>query len=134
MQGYDSDHGILPLSVEHIFDYINDCSDRDFLIRVSYVEIYNEIIRDLLCQDDHHQNLKIREDPTRGIYIECQEEIITDFDSIMTLLHLGEKRRHVGMTAMNEQSSRSHSIFRLVIESKEKESEVDDGTLVRLSL
>ncbi|EQC32917.1 hypothetical protein SDRG_09448 [Saprolegnia diclina VS20] len=128
MTGEAGEPGILPLAVQHIFQYIADSTDRDFLIRVSYVEIYNEVIRDLLCDDkEKGQNVKIREDPKKGIYLEAHEEFITDFDTIMRLVDQGNARRAVGQTSMNEHSSRSHSIFQIVIESKERGPEKDDG-------
>ncbi|GLE10632.1 hypothetical protein PINS_up022849 [Pythium insidiosum] len=112
------DLGILQLAVEDIFSFIEQSTDRDFLLRVSFVEIYNEVVKDLLTPDS--DNLKLREDPRKGVYVECREEIITTYDDILQLLQIGTTRRTVGTTAMNDRSSRSHSIFRVVIESKEK--------------
>lgn len=115
-----SSTGILQLAVDDIFQYIERCDDRDFLLRVSFVEIYNEVVRDLLTTDAKGQNLKVREDPRKGVYVECREEIITNQQDILALLALGNQRRTVGHTTMNDRSSRSHSIFRIVIESKHK--------------
>ncbi|CAH0474236.1 unnamed protein product [Peronospora belbahrii] len=109
--------GILQLAVDDIFHFIENCLDRDFLLRVSYVEIYNEVVKDLL---NPVVNLKLREDPKKGVYVECKEEIITNYHDIVMLLQMGNRNRTVGHTAMNEKSSRSHSVFRIVIESKEK--------------
>ena len=110
-----------------------------FLLRCSYVEIYNEHIRDLL---DPTGKPKIREDPLKGVYLDCKEEIITSMDVLLDCKHQGERNRSIGVTNMNEQSSRSHTIFRVVVESKERgpetgqndrrmsEEEVDGAVLV----
>ncbi|KUF98933.1 Tyrosine--tRNA ligase [Phytophthora nicotianae] len=112
--------GILQLAVEDIFSYIESCVDRDFLLRVSFLEIYNEVVKDLLNPKDKGANLKLREDPRKGVYVECKEEIITNYEDIVTLLQTGNQNRTTGQTAMNDKSSRSHSVFRIVIESKQK--------------
>ncbi|POM81946.1 Kinesin-like protein [Phytophthora palmivora] len=112
--------GVLQLAVEDIFNYIENCKDRDFLLRVSFLEIYNEVVKDLLSPSEKGANLKLREDPRKGVYVECREEIITNYEDIVTLLQTGNQNRTTGQTAMNEKSSRSHSVFRIVIESKEK--------------
>ncbi|KAL3662858.1 hypothetical protein V7S43_012259 [Phytophthora oleae] len=112
--------GILQLAVEDIFQYIESCADRDFLLRVSFLEIYNEVVKDLLNPSEKGANLKLREDPRKGVYVECKEEIITNYEDIVTLLQTGNQNRTVGQTAMNDKSSRSHSVFRIVIESKQK--------------
>ncbi|KAH7461905.1 Centromere-associated protein E [Phytophthora ramorum] len=112
--------GILQLAVEDIFSYIESCADRDFLLRVSFLEIYNEVVRDLLNPSEKGASLKLREDPRKGVYVESKEEIITNYQDIVTLLQTGNQNRTTGQTAMNDKSSRSHSVFRIVVESKEK--------------
>lgn len=110
MLGGGDQKGVVNMAAEDIFNYIADSPNRDFLLRASYVEIYNEDIRDLLSDGDG--NVNIREDPRKGVYCEASEAIITDFDSISKLLKRGSTRRKVESTAMNETSSRSHTIFK----------------------
>jgi centromeric protein E len=129
MHGTSDQPGILQLSSQHLFDIIRKSEDRDFLIRVSYIEIYNEVVKDLL---DPQNSVAIREDVKRGVFVDANETIITDIKDIYKALAAGERHRHVGATDMNDQSSRSHTIFKLVIESKGREKN-HDGRLRRLS-
>lgn len=112
--------GIIPLAVQDLFEYIKQTPEREFLLRVSYFEIYNEIINDLL--EPESQNLNIRESKTRGIFIESlREEIVRSPEQCMSLLAAGESHRHISATTFNKHSSRSHTIFRVVIESKDRQ-------------
>eukprot|EP01135_Chromosphaera_perkinsii_P012320 Nk52_evm12s2635 gene=Nk52_evmTU12s2635 len=120
MKGSDDgkEPGLVPLSVGTIFDFIEDSPHREFLIRVSYLEIYNESIKDLL--NPEKENLKIHENVDKGVFVgDLTEEIIVNQQQIMGLMEKGEANRSIGCTNMNEHSSRSHTVFRLVIESRE---------------
>ena len=75
MQGAPGVEGILHKAVETIFSRIQASDDREFLLRVSYVEIYNEVIRDLL---NPGEPLKVRENPVKGPFVESKEEIIAN--------------------------------------------------------
>jgi len=113
--------GIIPLTVQDLFEYIKQTPEREFLLRVSYFEIYNESINDLLQPEA--TNLNIRESKTRGIFVEgLREEIVRTPEQCMSLLAAGESNRHISATNFNKSSSRSHTIFRVVIESKHRQS------------
>ncbi|KAI9106950.1 hypothetical protein K1719_022478 [Acacia pycnantha] len=121
MNGSETDAGIIPRAVEDIFRKIQTASDREFLIRVSYMEIYNEEINDLLVVEN--QKLQIHESLERGIFVAgLREEIVNNAEQVLNLIKAGEVNRHFGETNMNARSSRSHTIFRMVIESKGKDS------------
>lgn len=114
MQGGSESVGVLQLAAEEIFALIEATPSREFLLRVAYMEIYNENLRDLLSADGNAP-VQIREDPKLGVYIQCGEQVITCFGDIQECLRRGEQFRVVGATAMNERSSRSHAIFRLTV-------------------
>eukprot|EP00158_Paraphelidium_tribonemae_P009060 Partr_v1_DN28758_c1_g2_i3_m63324 putative Kinesin family len=119
MQGVDSQPGVIPLAVNDIFHLIHETPDREYLLRVSYLEIYNEIIRDLLTPGN--DNLKIHETTSREIFVgNLTEEIVMSPEDVSFMMKRGEGNRHVGVTNMNERSSRSHTIFRLVLESRDR--------------
>ncbi|KAF2309611.1 hypothetical protein GH714_004272 [Hevea brasiliensis] len=121
MNGSETDPGIIHRAVRDIFNKINMMSDREFLIRVSYMEIYNEEINDLLAVE--HQKLQIHESLERGIFVAgVREEIVNNAEQVLELIAAGEVHRHFGETNMNVRSSRSHTIFRMVIESKVKDT------------
>ena len=94
-----------------------------FLVKSSYLEIYNEQIMDLL--DPQSYNLHVREDIKKGVYVESlNEETVTGVKDMMNLTTRGARNRHVGSTLMNKESSRSHSVLTTTIESKTMN---DDG-------
>ncbi|RYR06107.1 hypothetical protein Ahy_B06g085905 isoform B [Arachis hypogaea] len=137
MNGSENDPGIIPRAVKDIFAKIETMSDREFLIRVSYMEIYNEEINDLLVVEN--QKLQIHESLERGVFVAgLREEIVNNAEQVLNLINSGEVNRHFGETNMNARSSRSHTIFRMVIESKGKEfNSYDDlsvNDIVRVSV
>jgi centromeric protein E len=115
--------GLVHMAANDIFSQIRDMPDRLFLVRVSFLEIYNEEVRDLLGVSN--QTLQIREDPRRGVFVQAVEEIVTDFESVLSILVRGDKSRIFAATGMNERSSRSHTILRVTIESREKDATDD---------
>jgi centromeric protein E len=118
MLGTSFDKGILLQSVSEIFEYISENQDnRDVTLWASYLEVYNEQINDLL--DVTNVNLKLREDPVEGYYASGLKSIkIHQVEDFRKLLALGEKSRRYRATDMNEHSSRSHTIFRILIENR----------------
>ncbi|KAF3963152.1 hypothetical protein CMV_012433 [Castanea mollissima] len=121
MNGSETDAGIISRAVKDVFAKIQMISDREFLIRVSYMEIYNEEINDLFSVEN--QKLQIHESLERGIFVSgLREEIVNNAEQVLKLIELGEVNRHFGETNMNVRSSRSHTIFRMVIESKGKDT------------
>ncbi|WOG87596.1 hypothetical protein DCAR_0206826 [Daucus carota subsp. sativus] len=127
MRGSAAEPGVIPLAVHHVFDIIQEVMDREFLLRMSYMEIYNEEINDLLVPE--HRKLQIHESIERGIYVAgLREEIVASAEQVLELLAFGESHRHIGETNMNVYSSRSHTIFRMIIESKDDSQDDDTGT------
>ncbi|KAF1883039.1 hypothetical protein Lal_00003221 [Lupinus albus] len=130
MNGSETDPGVIPRAVTDVFSKIERMSDREFLIRVSYMEIYNEEINDLLAVEN--QKLQIHENLERGVYVAgLREEIVNNAEQVLNLINAGEVNRHFGETNMNVRSSRSHTIFRMVIESKGKDSDSSDDASIR---
>ncbi|XP_033712710.1 centromere-associated protein E isoform X8 [Tursiops truncatus] len=113
--------GVIPRAIHDIFQKIKKFPDREFLLRVSYMEIYNETITDLLCDTEKMKPLIIREDFNRNVYVaDLTEEVVYTSEMALKWITKGEKNRHYGITKMNQRSSRSHTIFRMILESREK--------------
>ncbi|KAM3190159.1 hypothetical protein ACQJBY_068392 [Aegilops geniculata] len=112
--------GITEYSVMDIYDYIEKHPEREFMLKFSAIEIYNEAVRDLLSHDT--TPLRLLDDPEKGTTVEkLTEETLRDKDHLRDLLGMCEAQREIGETALNEASSRSHQILRLTIESSVKQ-------------
>ncbi len=122
MQGpdiYDSNEmGLVPRMIETVFEGIDRADENiEFTLQVSFMEIYMERIRDLL--DPSKDDLRIREDSIKGVYVEnLTAKYVTDDVQIFEALECGFANRSTGETNMNQRSSRSHSIFVLTMEQR----------------
>ncbi|XP_015179978.1 PREDICTED: centromere-associated protein E-like [Polistes dominula] len=127
MMGGLNEPGIIMLAIEHMFDAIANTLRREFLLRVSYLEIYNEKVNDLLNKSV--TDLKLHEDNGQ-IVIKCKEEVTNSPEHVLSIMKKGNKNRRIEETDMNERSSRSHTIFRITIESRKTDAESDGAIQV----
>lgn len=107
--------GIIPRSFEQIWSHINRAQDMNFLVAVSYLEIYMEELRDLL-QPNTTAILELRERESGIVVPNLHSVLCKSADEMMHVMNKGNKNRTTGRTNMNEHSSRSHAIFMIKIE------------------
>jgi len=130
MHGTKKHPGVIPIAIHDCFDTIHSFPEREFLFRVSYLEVYNENVHDLLNTEP--TTIKIQYDPKLGtILTGVKEMVVVTAQQVIAMIESGEAQRHVGSTDMNEKSSRAHSLFKLIIESHERAS--GPGSPVRVS-
>jgi centromeric protein E len=132
MQGTATNPGVIPLAITDIFSYIRETPHREFLLRVSYLEIYNEKINDLLAGSTAasasglpgpQEEIKLREDSKRGVYATpLKEEIVQSPTQLLRVIARGDQARRVAGTQFNSRSSRSHAVVQIVVESRERVS------------
>ncbi|XP_062508897.1 kinesin-II 95 kDa subunit-like isoform X2 [Corticium candelabrum] len=127
MEGVRTDselRGVIPSSFDHVFKHIARSHDKQFLVRASYLEIYQEEIKDLLSKDQK-KRLELKERPDTGVYVKDLSSFVTKgVKEIEHVMNVGNQNRSVGRTNMNEHSSRSHAIFIVTVECSETR---DDG-------
>ncbi|CAO2640692.1 Chromosome-associated kinesin KIF4 [Lemmus lemmus] len=120
-QEHESTIGVIPRVIQLFFKEINKKSDFELTLKVSYLEIYNEEILDLLCPSHEKTQINIREDPKEGIkLVGLTEKTVLVASDTVDCLERGNNSRTVASTAMNSQSSRSHAIFTISIEQRKK--------------
>lgn len=124
--GDEEQPGIIPRSMRDIFGYIKQTPTREYLLRCSYLEIYNETIYDLLAPPSLSaaQPVQIHGTGPNIILTPLREEVVTSLKNVKEVLERGESNRRTASTDWNERSSRSHSVFRVVIESRERSAGV----------
>ena len=120
--------GIIQRTIQDIFNFIETTSDENtkFIIRCSFLQIYNENISDLLKSDK--KNLQIREDKKKGIYVDLLSEwaVRSPLD-LYALLRRGGSTRTTSATYMNDVSSRSHAVFQITVEQMTTDIELKDN-------
>lgn len=129
MQGTATSPGVIPLAITDIFSFIRETPHREFLLRVSYLEIYNEKIHDLLSAPianggaaaPQQEEIKLREDSKRGVYATpLKEEIVQSPTQLLRVIARGDHCRRTSSTQFNSRSSRSHAVVQIVVESRER--------------
>ena len=116
----NGEDGVSIKACEYLFKKLNsDYFDNDYQIKVSYIEIYNENVIDLLNNENENNSLMIIEDPTKGVYVHnVKEFIINNSNDLRKLICQGNKRRTMAPTNQNKFSSRSHAILQLSLKRK----------------
>jgi kinesin family protein 18/19 len=120
MLGEVNNAGMMLMTFIELFNRMETLSfDRQYKARISYLEIYNEVVRDLLHPTQ--ETLDIREDPIKGIQIANLSEILaTSPEEVVNSIRLGNRRRTQEPTKANETSSRSHAVLQIIVEFKDK--------------
>ncbi|KAH9942896.1 kinesin-domain-containing protein [Amylocystis lapponica] len=131
LTGDSEQPGIIPRAMKDIFAYIRRTPSREFLLRCSYLEIYNETIHDLLAPPSSSvsQPVQIQGTGANIVLTPLREEVVTSLKSVRQVLERGEGNRRTASTDWNERSSRSHSVFRVVIESRERGSGASEDAI-----
>ncbi|XP_055966508.1 kinesin-like protein KIF14 [Sorex fumeus] len=122
MMGFSEEPGIIPRFCEDLFAQVSKKQSQEatYQLEMSFFEVYNEKIHDLLvCKGENGQRkqpLRVREHPVSGPYVEALSmNVVSSYADIQSWLELGNKQRATAATGMNDKSSRSHSVFMLVM-------------------
>uniref|UniRef100_A0A1D1XJA0 Kinesin-related protein n=2 Tax=Anthurium amnicola TaxID=1678845 RepID=A0A1D1XJA0_9ARAE len=123
---FPSDAGVIPRAVRQIFDIL-EAQNAEYSMKVTFLELYNEEITDLLAPDESKfiddktkKPIALMEDGKGGVFVRgLEEEIVTSASEIYKILDKGSAKRRTAETLLNKQSSRSHSIFSITIHIKE---------------
>uniref|UniRef100_A0A8D8LMB0 Kinesin-like protein KIF13A n=1 Tax=Cacopsylla melanoneura TaxID=428564 RepID=A0A8D8LMB0_9HEMI len=139
MMGSQDNKGIIPRLCDTLFDLIakQQSPELCYKVEVSYMEIYNEKVHDLLDPKANKQSLKVREHNVMGPYVDGLSQLaVTSFEEIDNLMAEGNKSRTVAATNMNSESSRSHAVFSVILTQTliDIRSGVEGEKVARLSL
>ena len=119
----EQDGGLIPRSVRAIFEHLESQEEIKFTAKVSFLELYNEELQDLLTTGNESKNyfkqLKLFEDAKKGVICQNLEEVVVMKDTdVFDIMARGIKQRQSAVTLMNQDSSRSHSIFTIKLMMK----------------
>ncbi|KAL9978810.1 hypothetical protein ACROYT_G016376 [Oculina patagonica] len=116
----EEEYGVILRAVKQMFQIMEENKHKtEFVVTVSYIEIYMEELRDLLDMDTSSKDIFVREDDKGNtVIVGATEQPVNTADEVMSCMDSGSAGRQIGTTNMNEHSSRSHTIFTLYIEQK----------------
>ncbi|KAH3682360.1 hypothetical protein WICPIJ_006674 [Wickerhamomyces pijperi] len=137
INGTSEDPGIIYLTMAELFEKIEGLKDsKVFNVSLSYLEIYNETIRDLMVPETDPKLLNLREDSQNRIVVSnLSSHIPKSVHEVMDMIHIGNKNRTVSPTKANETSSRSHAVLQINISHKNRTAEVsEEHTFATLSI
>lgn len=121
MSGTDSDPGIAPCFIRNLYQAIGERSNKEFFITVSYLEILDEKMSDLL--NPHVNQMKIRQHPHKGIFIEGLSEIVVhNWEEMSQLYEQGTCVKKLGARDIKANQARAHSVFTITIEQRTRQS------------
>lgn len=117
---------MIPRAVQQIFDVLERDS-ADYSMKVTFLELYNEEITDLLAPDEGKRPLVLMEDGKGAVFVRgLEEEVVCSVDEICAILEKGSSRKRTAETLVNKQSNRSHSIFTITVQIKEPDTSTTD--------
>ncbi|WPJ60600.1 hypothetical protein SMAC4_02573 [Sordaria macrospora] len=136
MMGTPDQPGLIPRTCEDLFQRIASAQDEtpniSYNVKVSYFEVYNEHVRDLLAPvvpNKPPYYLKVRESPTEGPYVKDLTEVpVRGLEEIIRWMRIGDRSRTVASTKMNDTSSRSHAVFTIMLKQIHHDLEADETT------
>ncbi|KAL9109831.1 MAG: hypothetical protein Q9227_005534 [Pyrenula ochraceoflavens] len=132
MMGTPETPGLIPRTCEDLFQRIesNKSANVSYSVRVSYFEVYNEHVRDLfLPRTNPPHYLKVRENPAEGAYVENLTEMqVKNYQEILKYMRMGDRNRTTASTKMNDTSSRSHSVFTIILKQIHHDYHTDETT------
>uniref|UniRef100_A0A7N8Y4W9 Kinesin-like protein KIF16B n=1 Tax=Mastacembelus armatus TaxID=205130 RepID=A0A7N8Y4W9_9TELE len=139
MMGTPGDAGLIPRICEGLFSRVSEATRRDeasFRTEVSYLEIYNERVRDLLRRKSTQTyNLRVREHPKDGPYVEdLSKHLVQNYNDVEELMEAGNINRTTASTSMNDVSSRSHAIFTVNFTQAKFDAEMPIETVSKIHL
>jgi kinesin family protein 18/19 len=127
MVGNGENPGVMVRALSDLFDLLEKQNDKTYLAKISYLEVYNETLRDLLCDSDEISEIELREDPSKGVmFIGIKEVLVSNASEVFKILIKGNKNRSEEPTVHNEFSSRSHAILQVHIEFKDRVTGLDN--------
>ncbi|XP_072754632.1 uncharacterized protein Neb isoform X2 [Anoplolepis gracilipes] len=130
---FDEKVGIIPRFCQEIFTQARENPQIVTTVEISYFEIYNEKIHDLLASTNNSSKkapLKVREHPVFGPYVvDLSQHCVQSYKDLQAWLKVGNSQRATAATGMNEKSSRSHSIFSIILTQAHSDNQLDCGSL-----